>query len=251
MDMRPVYTTTPDRPLLIMVPGFFTKPLTPGIIVDRSWDLGVISICKSHDLNGCVVNWNSGNILDLNFSVASLYNGRSLESALRSWRSACDNAEQCAVSLSQYIQTQKSNVYLLGHSLGGRIALRVAESLPLTRLIALAPAIDIHNVDYTSIVRSVAERPAVCYSHRDRVLSTLFTCGQSPHKIADVVKNARLEPGRTLRNIAHILNSRASAPALGLVGVPKSHASAFTCVDTRLRHAEYVSNVSQLWSMIT
>jgi len=47
------------------------------------------------------------------------------------------------------------------------------------------------------------------------------------------------------------LNSRASAPALGLVGVPKSHASAFTCVDTRLRHAEYVSNVSQLWSMIT
>ena len=247
MDIRHIYVTDPDRPVLAMIPGFFTQPLAPGVVIDRSWDNSVEALCRDYNLNGCVIRWDSGNVLSLDLNLRGISGLKSIESALSTWQRARASADTMFIEISNYLQSLNSPIYIVGHSLGGRIALRVAQTIPVHKVLALAPAVDIHSVDYPRVADLTAEKPTVFYSARDRVLSTLFTCGQSPAKIIDALRGARVNPSRALRNVASIVESRATSPALGLVGVPPAYNHMFRSIETSHRHAEYANHLGALW----
>jgi pimeloyl-ACP methyl ester carboxylesterase len=247
MDIRHIHVADPSSPVLIMVPGFFTQPIAPGVVIDRSWDNSVASVCRTNHLNGQVLRWDSGNILDINLRASGLLGLKSLESALATWRKATESADLRSEEIAAYVRSIPQDVYLVGHSLGGKIALRVAEQTPVEKLITLAAAVDVNGVNYQSISANVSTRPIVCYSRKDRVLSTLFACGQSSNNVISAIRGARVNPARALRDVAAVVQSRAVAPALGLVGVPETHKSIFESRETPLRHAEYADHFARLW----
>ena len=197
------------------------------------------------------MRWDSGNVLSLDLKLRGLSGLRSIESALSTWRRARASADAIQSDVIRYLQGIRSPIYLVGHSLGGRIALRVAQTMPVHKVLTLAPAVDIHSVDYALVAEHAAEKPSVFYSPRDRVLSTLFTCGQSPAKVIGALKRARVNPAQALRDVASIVESRATSPALGLVGVPPAHCHIFRSIETSHRHAEYASNLRALWRMVS
>ena len=247
MKIESIHSTRQDRPLLIMIPGFFTKPLVQGTPIHDSWSVGVSTICRHSDLNGCVLHWDSGNILDLDLSFSGIYNGGSLESVLTAWRAACERADTCVAQVSEFIKNSDKEVYLMGHSLGGKIALKVAETTPIKCLISLAPAVDIHGIDYDSVSKSVETSPVICHSQRDRVLSTIFTCGQFSLSTLRGVLDVRTRPSQALRSLSEMFDTRALAPALGLVGAPPKHTPDFRNINTLLRHSDYSNNVVNIW----
>lgn len=250
MDIHTVFWVSPIRPILIFIPGFFTRPLTKGVTIDRTWDTQVLKVCETYDLNGMVVRWDSGNIFDLDLSIQSITNSQTLQSMLRSWRNAYDASNMHVRQMVEYISSIPQPIYLVGHSLGGKIALQIAEysSLPnIDKLLALAPAISAKNVNYQSIAASVNNKPIVCHSNRDRVLSILFPCGQSQDILLDAVSNMRVNPKATLKYVAELLQNRSDDTALGLLGVPQEHLAIFRSIQTRFRHAEYSHNLEYLW----
>lgn len=251
MDIRHIYATDPDRPVLVMIPGFLTQPLAPGVVIDRSWDNSVAALCRDYNLNGCVMRWDSGNVLSFDLKLRSISSLKSIESALFAWQRARARADAVCVEMANYLQSLDSPIYVVGHSLGGHIALRVAQTVPAHKVLALAPAVDIHSVDYSRIAELTNEKPTVFYSARDRVLSTLFTCGQSPAKLINALQGARINPAQALRNVASIIESRATSPALGLVGVPPAHTHTFRSIKTQHRHAEYANHLGALWRSIS
>jgi len=247
MDIKYVHTAHPTRPLLIFVPGFFTQPLIPGLAIDRSWDKSVAEICRTYDLSGCVIRWESGNILNL--SMRSKQGSRYVDSALSAWQRVCSNAAYHIQRVSELINTEQRDIYLAGHSLGGSICLKIAEALPLKKLIVLAPAIEVDGVNYSAINRNVFSKPVVCFSRKDRVLSTLFTCGQASNNVAGALKSLRKNPAQSLKHIAAVFDSRSKSPALGLVGVPDTYSHMIKSGETQLRHMQYASRFKSLWDI--
>ena len=247
MDIRSIHTAGSSSPVLIMVPGFFTQPIVPGVVVDQSWDNSVAEVCRTQNINGQIIRWDSGNFLNLDLRVTGFSGIRSVESALKTWRQASANADARASEIATYIRSLSQPVFLVGHSLGGRIALKVAEQTPVEKLMALAAAVDIRSVDYEHISGNVRSRPVVCFSRRDRVLSTLFTCGQSSRKVLSAIRGARVNPARALRDVASVIQSRATTPALGLVGVPSQYSYIFESRETQYRHVEYAGHFARLW----
>ena len=77
----------------------------------------------------------------------------------------------------------------MGHSLGGRIVLKVAEycgalmeelgepSVQLRSMVALAPAIRDDELDWTLVKKGVTQKPEIFYSHEDLMLSLMSRAG--------------------------------------------------------------------------
>jgi len=247
IELTPVYSAGAHRPTFLFIPGYFTQPLIQGRPIDNSWDRQTSNFCRSYDLNGAIVRWPSGNILDLLGSPSLT------QAALGSWSSTSDTAEHAAQQLAQYIERLETPVIVAGHSLGGKIALLTAQNLEsrqLRGLVALAPACDVASINYRQVAEHVAHKPAVCFSRRDKVLSTLFACGQTSHAVMSALKSSFKSPKHTLKHLSQIVDQRACSPALGLVGVPTEYRALYESIDTGYRHLEYCKNLNKTLSTL-
>lgn len=247
MKFKPLYDAGAHAPLLIFIPGFMTEPLADYKDPFPSWSEGIRKFCKLQGFSACILQWPAGNIAE--FSSIGRRKFDITKSVGSTWNRAVRNADMQARTLRSEIQSLQREIILVGHSLGGRIALRSAEGLrgrKLRSLVALAPAYDISIVKFTEISNRVEKKPIVCYSHQDMTLSVLFTCGQNNKALIDCIRNIRATPANSLRVLAGILDQRASNPALGLVGVPREFESSYISKNTQLRHYEYSAHIEDL-----
>lgn len=137
-----------------------------------------------------------------------------VKAARQPWFEAVQNAEQIAGELSDLLAQREQPYLLVGHSLGGRIAMRCCERAGsrndqhLPRAIALAPAISENEINWQAFLNYRPDNLEVLFSRNDRVLKMLFPIGQGSTK-----------------------------SAIGLVGVPKEHEDKIRSVDaTSRRH---------------
>ncbi len=102
------------------------------------------------------------------------------------WRAALKNADRAHLELVPYLKTEiarRPQVLLVGHSLGGRIALRAADVMrtsqrdpslpPLLSTVAMAPALGCMRVP-PEIQRSRVAVADIAWSEHDWVLSKVF-----------------------------------------------------------------------------
>ena len=250
MDIQCVHYSGAQSPSFLFVPGFFTEPLVPGSPLDLSWDRQVVSISKTYRLNGYIVRWPAGNIKDISMFRHWNKISSTLESTLVSWCAARDRTNAVVNSLLGHIQTLESPVHLAGHSLGGRIVLKVAEAIHVSKKIqsiaALAPAVSAPEVDLGRVSQAVEGTPFVCYSSKDKVLSTLFPCGQQSFRIMDLCRSSLNSPKYILQQVSQVLESLHTNPAIGFVGVPNEYRHLFRSKNTQLSHLKYASNLKSI-----
>lgn len=101
--------------------------------------------------------------------------------ALRAWREAVDFADKVGSAPENWTRRLNRPVILAGHSLGGRIVLRAAESGrvdSLESVIALAPAIRSEDLVLERTVENTRRPPEVYWSRADAVLEFLFRIGE-------------------------------------------------------------------------
>lgn len=102
------------------------------------------------------------------------------------WSEAVSSAEEYSAKLADSIEGFE-NVILMGHSLGGRIVLRVGELLSkkyinleaknIPGIISLAPAIKNSEIDL-SILNDMRSDVEVFYSKYDMILKVLYKVGE-------------------------------------------------------------------------
>lgn len=159
-------------------------------------------------------------------------------------------AKQLASTLSSSTDTQQ--VWLLGHSLGGRISLNVSQYLlqqnsSLPKVSAWAPAIAQSDLDWDLLTQSPL--PIECYySHHDLVLRWLFPLGQTSFgKGSPLIRLPFFLYRAGRKRIAH--------RAVGLDGPPQSVLNQMSAAqdisDLHLNHLSYLPAMLTLFRRST
>lgn len=109
------------------------------------------------------------------------------------WQQCRENTDFQVLQLVALLQRevfQDCRITLVGHSLGGRVALKAAEycgkivnelgmpAVQLRSVVALAPVIQDNELDWDMVRKGVSQKPEVFYSNEDLVLSLLFRAGE-------------------------------------------------------------------------
>jgi pimeloyl-ACP methyl ester carboxylesterase len=104
-----------------------------------------------------------------------------LMNAIMVWRGAVSEADRVGKNPTWLLGLSRPLV-VIGHSLGGRIALRIAERniTPVDRIVAMAPAVRASSIDCTAMSSfSARGKLSVVHSEDDHVLSILFRLGEA------------------------------------------------------------------------
>jgi hypothetical protein len=124
-------------------------------------------------------------LLAAGFTILGTYK---LAQLIRNWRTAKKEAERTASELAATLPKDKE-ILLVGHSLGGRIALRTKELLAsskndyLVSAIAMAPALSSGDMDHSVFHTHEAPEGEVFFSRHDRILSLAYRLGElSPRR---------------------------------------------------------------------
>ncbi len=215
--------TKPDRPAIIFVPGFLSEgdPQQPG------WRRQMVAVAGRHDLASYVLHWPSGLgpesplkvLVEQLDALSSTSAGVGLAAvaavgppglalvgipiaqlaydvAAKAWKDAVGFADVVGSAPEHWTQALNRPVILVGHSLGGRIVLRAAESgrvNSLESVIALAPAVRLKDLTLKRVVENSIRPPEVYWSRSDLVLEFLFRIGEitSTHALGFTGPSAR------------------------------------------------------------
>lgn len=249
-----------SKPSILIVPGFLSdrKDLEYGpqplSVIEHggaiSWCRRFLPILRQVPANFYLVNWPSTKLRSMLLSVAigTLLSVRpfgflgglasSIQRFRKIWLQTVISADKTAKGLFDAFRGRLGSVLIIGHSLGGRIALRMCEhagALGLAerpKAIAFAPAVCDCELNWSSLADYSPEEIEVFFSKSDKVLRFLFSAGR--------------------------LNL---TPALGLKGVPLEHEKHIGVVDATERpyrskrgHSDYepdvllLLNESRLWT---
>ncbi len=192
----------PGQLTVIVVPGFLTESSVDGKGC-RSRPRGG-SQADWHAAGRAVApmgaqvtsfNWHSGAPVDLVAGpgvgggplfglggLGALYGGAAANAFL-AFRRALDEADAAIEELGEEVAACAGPVAIVGHSLGGRIALRYAEAagrgeVPGVRSVhSLAAAISPDDLDWDDVASGVERRPVVAFSREDLVLRSVYRAG--------------------------------------------------------------------------
>ncbi len=101
-------------------------------------------------------------------------------SAVNTWNAAIDEATTLAGNINWMYELDRP-IFLIGHSLGGRIAIQMTEytTYPnLRSVFALAPAVLEYQTNLDAFYRSQTSPGAIVYSQNDLTLQVLFRLGE-------------------------------------------------------------------------
>ena len=169
-----------SQPILVFASGFLTEAEINEPL--QSWTESILRFATERGWSAAGVYWGSRGFRHLAYDYKD---ARSIPfDIVTNWRSAKENIETAALKLKDYLSAFKGrDIYLVGHSLGARLWLRVCEILPkhsIKKLILLAPACKQTDFDFNKITEANKE-PTVCfYSKDDFVLTKLYPLAESP-----------------------------------------------------------------------
>lgn len=240
----------PKRPLLLIIPGFLNEkdiqqPLS-------GWYEQTLRFAHENAFSAAGLYWNSRGLT--NNRVTSLNPYRLSKGLLATWRDAAKEADRIVMPLRRALKEIDRPIILVGHSLGGRIALKVGERFPkgkIQSIVTLAAAYESSVCKYDKIQSSVQNKVIVCHSQRDMVLQSLFTLGQSSRSVLKGLKAFQTkDKWSMLGALSEIATHRVTNPAIGLYGIPSSHMSdKFIVQDCNpLGHLDYCKELCAILS---
>ena len=186
-------------------------------------------------------------------SLRALGVGHKLAQKLqRTWREATLSADAAGAALYERVRAQAERspdqaIYIIGHSLGARIALRFAELLsaqPLQAPVyisAWAPAIDQEELNWDAISR-LPQAPELFHSPHDLVLKYLYKLGKVSLTGIQALDIAALTLAMAQKNSAVGLNGAGSTYPQELQ---------ISLEDTAIGHLTYLSEMPTLFERST
>jgi len=143
-----------------------------------SWTSTVSSIDNMAGIGGGMI---AGQLaMGLGFGVFTGVAIFAVHRALKTWNSAIDEATTIAGNIDWMYELDRP-IFLIGHSLGGRIAIQMTEytTCPnLRSVFALAPAVEEYKTNLDAFYRSQTSPGAIVYSQNDLTLQVLFRLGE-------------------------------------------------------------------------
>ncbi|MAD60860.1 MAG: hypothetical protein CMH49_04980 [Myxococcales bacterium] len=239
-----------SRKTLIIVPGFLTEPhslarqeqdsamscLDPSAVLDRRAWLVVMNQLCHEDIEVINFPWASQSLIELLWSTLGPILGRSRQLSFEfiksqllksaggihdAWTQAHQECDAQVPHLHRLIveKSSVSDVYVLGHSLGARLALKTLNDQAVTskplncRLSAWAPAISQKDLDWSFLAQQ-RFIPEIAYSQADLVLKLIYPLGQAPRPSGHILDILNLS--------ASLLNQDERKKAVGYIGPPHS-----------------------------
>lgn len=234
------------RPALVFIPGFLTAQ-APNKPFEK-WTSQITDLAKYYDMAAYGLYWPSAEIADLlkgdawtrtlcsfsTFSPSSLsvlsssllspavtapilgLGVPTLLNALKTWKKTVAYADIIGKNPDSWLESFDRPVVVLGHSLGGRMAIYSAihtKSSQLKQVYAMAPAVLPQNCHFEQISKSLHYKVGVLYSENDAILKYLF-------RLAEMTLKA----------------------PLGLDGGPTECQDFLTCVDANRLHNRQIGH---------
>lgn len=268
---------SPTSTSLIVIPGFLSEPhalaqqhhesalnqLDPTAFLDRrSWENTLRALCNER-VNLIVYQWpgqsatelflemltmllsQGGRFNQLKHSLLSL--AQELYTAWFNAVHACDAQVEDVTHLYQELCAQ-GEVYVLGHSLGGRLALKALElhsANPSTRtpkVSAWAPALNSTEMKWTTL-NQLKSVPEIMYSQADQVLKLIYPLAQNFQPKMPVMS--------LLKVLSSILANQSHPKAIGLVGPPPTYPMLFKhsidLTSRQMNHLGYLPSAEYLF----
>jgi len=173
----------PQQPILIFASGFLTEAEIDTPL--EAWTEDVIRYATERGWAAAGVYWNCKNIKQLSAEFTSLRT--SPLDLVQAWSMAKSNIEDAAQHISQwFMHFQNRDVYLVGHSLGARLFLRVCELMPaqtIKKLLVLAPACKRTDFKFERVTTAIKDKSVCLYSEKDIVLTQMYPIAESPQSL--------------------------------------------------------------------
>lgn len=236
-----------NKPIVIVVPGFLNETSIETPL--KGWDEPIIRFCNENMFSAAGLYWDSKSFTrnEVNsLSLHKLQNG-----ILDTWRAARKEADRISKKLGSILNNIDRPIILVGHSLGGRIALQYASQKgikPLQSVYALAPAVSQSEIDLDSIEQNVEKSVIIGYSKRDLVLQCLYPIGRNKSTFSQLMKSLKRRDLKALRYVSKIVSNHVENPPIGCVGISMTD----TLKKTELREFEisHTQYCSELYSIL-
>ena len=218
-----VDSETKESPLILIIPGFMNETSIDQPL--SGWYEQITRFANEHSFSAGGIYWESGNIVKNR--VDSLETYKLSKGLLSTWKDSLKKADKLVLPLRRVLKEIDRPIILVGHSLGGRIALKIAEKYPkdsIQSIVALAPAYENTICRYDKIESAVKRNIVVCHSNRDMVLQSLFSMGQNSKDVLQGVKALKnKDKWGVLKALSQVVTHRVTNPALGVSGIPRQH----------------------------
>lgn len=243
----------PNKPVIVLALGFLTEKKIDKY--DQDWLPGIQRFCVERGYGLAYFYWDSKNLGSLvhSFQITGfstrLLSDAALKALVDAWREARTSADLSINILQEMLNVLKGqDVILLGHSLGARVLLKLASEAPpksFQKLIALAPACSLSEINTQAVRMAVARRATIVYSASDWVLNVLYPLAQDPVDI-DTAFQSKLNALDTLVKTTNTLINP-TARALGAC----AHNSSLVELDAtyfapQMGHLDYSKHIRKI-----
>lgn len=232
-----------NKPIVIIIPGFLNETDIETPL--QGWDDPVIRFCSENMFSAAGLYWDSKSFTRNAVNTLSLH--KLQNGILDTWRAARKEADRISKKLDSILNGIDRPVILVGHSLGGRIALKYASRKGIKNLqsvYALAPAVSQAEIDLEVIEQNVEKSVIIGYSKRDLVLQCLYPIGRNKSTFSQLTKSLKRRDVKALRYLSQIVSNHVENPPIGCVGISDTDTLKKTILRAfGISHTQYCSEL--------
>lgn len=233
---------SPNAPIVVVIPGFLNETDISNPL--KGWDEPILQFCSENMFSAGGLYWDSKSFTKNEVNSLSLH--KLQNGILDTWRAARKEADRISKKLDEILNVVDRPIILVGHSLGGRIALQYASRKgikPLRSVYALAPAVSRSEIDLETIEENVEKSVILGYSKRDLVLQCLYPIGRNKSTFSQLVKSLKKRDIKALRYISKLVSNHIDSPPIGCVGTNLVNLKKTELREFEISHTQYCSEL--------